>query len=263
MSSDASGALGYGAVFQGHRFSVHGSQNRSLSPSSARTFSPLSWQPTSGVFLWAFKRVNFLSDNHSVVAILRSDTSRAPAIMSLVRYLSLLKARHSSSFTETPARGKSSPINPCHFQFQRFRRLAPHADSIPTQIPHQLVSDKCHLYLNQGLAPSTIKVYASAKRRFLDFYAQENSLPVLGSALPSSEDVLIRFCFHLADTLHCSSITFQQSDPFSSGRVCLLHWLVLLWLQRVCGVAGYQTSPRLKWASASFSLLTLCQIFVL
>ena len=48
----------------------------------------------------------------------------------------------------------------------------------------------------------------------------------LGSAVPSSEDVLIRFCCHLADTLHHSSITFQQSDPFTSRRVCLLHWLV-------------------------------------
>ena len=34
---------------------------------------------------WAFKRVNFLSDNRSVVDILRSGTSRAPTIMSLVR----------------------------------------------------------------------------------------------------------------------------------------------------------------------------------
>ena len=40
------------------------------------------------------------------------------------------------------------------------------------------------------------------------------------------KDVLICFCCHLADTLHHSSITFQQSDPFTSRRVCLLHWLV-------------------------------------
>ena len=209
-------------------FQAHGPQNRSLSPSSTRTFSLLSWQPTSVVPLWAFKRVNFLLDNRSVVKILLCDTSRAPAIMSPVRYLSLLTARHSSSFIETPVRGKSGPIVDflSHFQFQRFRPLAPHADSIPTQIPQQLLSDKCHFYLNQGLAPSTRKGYASAERRFLDFCAQDNSLPFLGSALPSSEDVLIRFCCHLADTLHHSSITFQQSDPFTSRRVCLLHWLV-------------------------------------
>ena len=113
-----------------------------------------------------------------------------------------------------------------HISFQHFRRLASHADSIPTQIPQQLLSDKCHFYLNQGLAPSIRKGYASAERRFLDFCAQDNCLPFLGSALPSSEDVLIRFCCHLADTLHHSSITFQQSDPFTSRRVCILHWLV-------------------------------------
>ena len=62
--------------------------------------------------------------------------------MSLVRYLSLLAARH-SSFTASPVGGKSNPIldSLSRFQFQRFRRLAPHADSIPTQIPQQLLSD--------------------------------------------------------------------------------------------------------------------------
>ena len=48
--------------------------------------------------------------------------------------------------------------------------------------------------------------YASAQRRFLDFCAQDNSLSPSGSALPASEDMLIRFCCHLADTLHHSSI---------------------------------------------------------
>ena len=98
-------------------------------------------------YLWgplrASKQVNFLSDNCSMVEILRSGTSRAPTIMSLGRYLSLLAARHSFSFTASPVRGRSNPIadSPSHFQFQRFRRLASHADSIPTQIPQQLLLD--------------------------------------------------------------------------------------------------------------------------
>ena len=98
-------------------------------------------------YLWgplrATKQVNFLSDNCSVVEILWSGTLRAPTIMSLGRYLSLLAACHSFSFTASPVRGKSNPIadSPSHFQFQPFRRLASHADSIPTQIPQQLLSD--------------------------------------------------------------------------------------------------------------------------
>ena len=93
--------------------------------------------------LWASKRVNFLSDNHSVVEILRSGISRAPSIMSLVRYLSLLAACHSFSFIAFPVRGKSNPIadSLSHFQFRCFRRLAPHADPIPTQIQQKLPSD--------------------------------------------------------------------------------------------------------------------------
>ena len=112
--------------------------------------------------------------------------------------------------------------------------------------PQQLLLDKCHFYLNQGLVPSTRKVYASAERRFLDFYAQDNSLPFLGSALPASEDMLIHFCCHLADYLSTIyPLPFSNSIPshqggsafsFSSG-----------WLPSVtAGVLGYQTSPRLK-----------------
>ena len=63
--------------------------------------------------------------------------------MSLVRYLSLLAARHPFSFIASPVRGKSNPIadSLSHFQFRRFRRLAPHVDPIPTQIQQQLPSD--------------------------------------------------------------------------------------------------------------------------
>lgn len=155
--------------------------------------------------------------------------------MSLAHYLSLLTARHSSFFTETPIRGKSSPINILsYFRFQHFRWLAHRADTVPTQIHRQLLLDKCHFYLNQGLAPSTRKVYAYAQCRFLDFCVQDNSLPFLGSALPV---VLIRFCCHLADTLHHSSTAFQQSDPFTLRRVCLFHWLVAFSYSGCCGVS--------------------------
>ena len=143
VSSDASGALGYGAVFQGHWFSgawlptqvSQSIQYKELFPIVVAAYH---WGPQ-----WASKWVNFLSDNRSVVDILWSGTSRAPTTMSLVRYLSLLAARHSFSFTASPVRGKSNPIadSLSRFQFQRFRRLAPHANSLATQIPQQLLLD--------------------------------------------------------------------------------------------------------------------------
>ena len=136
-------AHGYGAVFQGHWFSgawlptqiSQSIEYKELFPIVVEAYL---WGPQ-----WASKRVSFPSDNRSVVDILQSGTSSAPTIMSLVRYLPLLAARHSFSFTASPVRGKSNPIadSQSRFQFQRFRRLAPHADSIPTQIPKQLLSD--------------------------------------------------------------------------------------------------------------------------
>ena len=143
VSSDASGALGYGTVFQGHWFSgarlpTQVSQSIEYKELFPIVMAAYLWGPQ-----WACKRVNFLSDNRSVVDILRSGTSRAPTIMSLFRYLSLLAAHHSFKFTASPVRGKSNPIadSLSRFQFQRFRCLAPHADSIPTQVPQQLLSD--------------------------------------------------------------------------------------------------------------------------
>ena len=65
VSSDASGVLGYGTVFQGHWFS--GSQSIDYKEIFPIVLAAYLWGP-----LWASKRVNFLSDNHSVVEILRS-----------------------------------------------------------------------------------------------------------------------------------------------------------------------------------------------
>ena len=143
VSSDASGVLGYGAMFHNHWFSgawlpkqlPQSIEYKELFPIVVAAYV---WGPQ-----WVSKRVLFLSDNSSVVEILRSGTSRAPTIMSLVRYLCLLAARHSFSFTASPVRGKCNPIADAlsRFQFQRFRRLAPDADPNQTQIPQQLLLD--------------------------------------------------------------------------------------------------------------------------
>ena len=78
--------------------------------------------------------------------ILRSDTSRAPTIMSLVRYPSLLAARHSFSFTTSPVRVKSDPIADLIVSLSvpvsaLSPASPPHADFMPTQIPQQFLSD--------------------------------------------------------------------------------------------------------------------------
>ena len=85
--------------------------------------------------------------------------------------------------------------------------------------------------------------YASAQRRFLDFCAQDNSLSPSGSALPASEDVLIRFCCHLANILHHSSIKVYLSAVRSLHIEEGLPSRLVGYL--LC-VVGYQMSPGLK-----------------
>ena len=124
-------------------FQVHGSHHRSLSLSSTRNFSLSSWQLTSGVPSGPPNGSTSYQITAQWWTFCGLALQEPPTIMSLVRFLSLLAARHSFSFTASPVRGKSNPIadSLSRFQFQRFRRLAPLADSIPTQIPQQLLSD--------------------------------------------------------------------------------------------------------------------------
>ena len=137
VSSIASGALGYGALFQHHWFSrswlaAQVSQSIEYKELFPIMVTAYIWGP-----LWTSKRVNFLLDNSSVVEILWSGTSRASDIMVLVCYLCLLAACHSFSFTATSVRGKCNPIITdalSRFQFQHFRQLAPHAARIPQQL---------------------------------------------------------------------------------------------------------------------------------
>lgn len=65
--------------------------------------------------------------------------------------------------------------------------------------------------MSQGLASSTHRVYTSAQRRFREFCIQDNQIKPDGSFLPASQETLIRFCSHLADSLHHTSIKVYLS----------------------------------------------------
>ena len=76
---------------------------------------------------WVSRQVEFLCDNESVVAVLKSGTSRDHHLMELLRHLSLLAIRHSFMFTVSSVRGLANPVadSLSRFQFQRFHRLSP------------------------------------------------------------------------------------------------------------------------------------------
>ena len=124
-------------------FLVHCSQHRSLSLSSTRNFSLSSWQLTSGVPSGPPNG----STSYQITAqwwtfcglALQEPLPSCPWFAICPCWQLITPSR----FTASPVRGKSNPIadSLSRFQFQRFRCLAPHADSIPTQVPQQLLSD--------------------------------------------------------------------------------------------------------------------------
>ena len=73
------------------------------------------------------------------------------------------------------------------------------------------LTEKCQFYLTKRLAPSTRQVYGSVQRQFLEFCSQDIPSDLGHSLLPASEQTLMRFCAHLADRLHHSSIKVYLS----------------------------------------------------
>ena len=80
------------------------------------------------------------------------------------------------------------------------------------------LTDKCHLYLANGLAPSTRQVYGLAQCQFLEFCSQDSPSNWNQPLLPTNEQPL-RFCAHLADQLHHTLIKVYLS-AVQSLHIC-------------------------------------------
>ena len=117
---------------------------------------------------WFAKRVDFCFDNKAMVEVLRSHTSRDSNLMVLLRHLSLLAPRHSFVFASRHIPGKSNAMADAISRFA-FRRV-PSAGALC--VSHSNTSNpfgpspaacnldqKCQLYLSNGLATSTRRVY--------------------------------------------------------------------------------------------------------
>ena len=74
------------------------------------------------------------------------------------------------------------------------------------------LTERCHFFLTQGLAPSTRRVYLSAQHRYVNFCQQDGRLSPDGTLLPAEEQSLMHFATLLAnDSLHHSSIKVHLS----------------------------------------------------
>ena len=127
VSSDAAGSLGYEAIFNTKWFcSAWSMEQRSLSIAYKELF-PIVVAAALWGSQWVSRRVEFLCDNESVVAVLKSGSSRDQHFMRLLRHLSLLAIHQAFMFTASSVRGLANPVadSLSRFQFQRFHRLSP------------------------------------------------------------------------------------------------------------------------------------------
>ena len=136
ISSDAAGARGYGAIFNGQWFVGKWSSAQQPLSIAYKELFPVVVAAHLWGHLWVSKRVEFRLDNMAVVSVLRSGTSRDPNMMVLLRHLSLIAPRQSFVFTACHTAIADSLSR---FDFQRFRHLAPHAAPGATPVPPSLL----------------------------------------------------------------------------------------------------------------------------
>ena len=105
-------------------------------------------------------------------------------------------------------------------------------------------------------------MYRSAQRQFIDFCTLDGYVSSNGSLLPTSEQTLLRFCSHLADRLHHSSIMVYlsalQSSYIDQGFPDpLVNWLQLQRLLR--GIKHHQGSSVSRRQPVTADLMRIIQ----
>ena len=202
VSSDAACSLGFGAIFNSQWF--YGGWAVSQQPWSMayKEVFPIVVAAHLWGSQWYTRRVEFLCDNESVVAVLSSGISRETDLMVLLRYLALLAVRHSCSFKASSVRGKANLVADSPLPYPasalsppgptRRRNSNANSSSSPCSAASDLTA-RCPFFLSQGLAPSTRRVYLSAQRRYAQFCRREGRLGPGGAMVPADEQSLMRF----------------------------------------------------------------------
>lgn len=152
FASDASGTIGYGVCYKHLWF------NGSWKP--AQQSLSIAYKELFPIVLacavwgqgWHQKRVRVECDNESVVAILRSGTSKDENIMQLMRQLFLIVSRYNFTLTAIHVPGKHNKVADAlsRFRLQEFFSLVPTASPTPVNVPDDILKRLTSLiYINK------------------------------------------------------------------------------------------------------------------
>jgi hypothetical protein len=141
VTSDAAGAIGYGALYHQQWFSHKWMPSQMPMSIAYKEFFPV----VIGAHLWgdqwANRRVCFRLDNSYVVHILNARTSRDHYIMGLVRSLLSVAAGLTSVSKPNTSPDLANPVADAlsRFRWQVFRQLAPDSSATPTPLPEEIL----------------------------------------------------------------------------------------------------------------------------
>lgn len=140
ISSDSSGSLGCGVIF-GTQWSYLQWPSE-WSQHDCRDLTYLELVPVAlAIYIWGHKlqgrKIILHIDNMAVVEIINQKTSKSPRVMSLLRpfLYKILKYNIQVRCEHVPGHSNSIADAISRFQWQKFRKLAPHADYYPCQVP--------------------------------------------------------------------------------------------------------------------------------
>ena len=142
VASDSSGSHGFGAIWRNAWLAGSWPASVPASNITALELFPIVVAAHVWGCQWARLQVEFLCDNHAVVAIINSGSSRDPLSMHLMRRLVLVACRFHCSISarHVPGHDNAAADSLSRSHFQAFRRLHPTADPHPTPVPPALVS---------------------------------------------------------------------------------------------------------------------------
>ena len=140
VTSDAAGAIGYGALYRQQWFSHKWMPSQMPMSIAYKEFFPVIIAAHLWGDQWANRQVCFRLDNSSVVHILNVRTSRDHHIMGLVCSLISVAARFNFTFQAQHIPGLDNPVADAlsRFCWQVFRQLAPDS-AMPTPILEEIL----------------------------------------------------------------------------------------------------------------------------